>query len=153
MSQSERTLDEMASEIFDLYMLIALARSRKPVGSDDLSEAEFLTLDLLTKQQPRTIGEIQKEIGVLPAQMSRIIRALEEQGGRGYVECRINAKDRRRVDVCLTEVGQKSHADYKATRLNSMLAILRVLNADDRHEFMRMLRQIQSAFKNTLPMA
>ena len=73
---SQKTLDQMAEEIFELYRLIAIARSRRPAGPDDLSETEFITLDMLTKEQPLTIGEIQKQIGVLPAQMSRIVRVI-----------------------------------------------------------------------------
>ena len=146
MPDSQETLNKMAAEIFELYRLIALARSRVPSGPDDLSESEFLTLDLLTKKEPRTIGEIQKEIGVLPAQMSRIVRALEEQGGRGYVECKINARDRRRIDVVLTDGGAKAYDNYRSVRLGSMYEILRVLAPTDRLEFMRMLGEIRDAF-------
>jgi DNA-binding MarR family transcriptional regulator len=139
-------LEEMAQEIFELYLVIAIARSRRPAGPDDLSETEFLTLDILSKEQPLTIGEVQKRIGVLPAQMSRIVRALEEQGGRGYVECRINAQDRRRVDISLTSAGEKAHNEYRSARLGSILHILSVLNLEDRTHFMRILRQIHVAF-------
>ena len=90
MPETQKTLDLMAAEIFELYRLIALARSRQPSGPDDLAETEFLTLDLLVREEPLTIGSVQKQIGVVPAQMSRIVRALEEQGGKGYVRCQIN---------------------------------------------------------------
>lgn len=150
MPDKQDTLDEMAKEIFELYRLIALARSRRPSGPDDLSEAEFLTLDLLFKRQPLTIGEIQKEIGVLPAQMSRIVRALEEQGGRGYVECKINSRDRRRIDVKLTESGTEAYENYRTVRLGSMYDILSVLPPDDRLHFMRILGQIRDAFAEKL---
>ncbi len=146
MPDSQETLDQMAMEIFELYRLIATARSRQPAGPDDLSETEFLTLDILSKDQPLTIGEIQKQIGVLPAQMSRVIRGLEEQQGRGYVECQINAQDRRRINVSLTSAGASAHQAYRSARLGSMYEILRVLEPHDRVEFMRMLRQIQTAF-------
>lgn len=147
MPDSKETLNKMAAEIFDLYLLIAMARSRRPSGTDDLSESEFVTLNILSKEEPLTIGEIQKQVGVLPAQMSRIIRAMEEQGGRGFVECKINASDRRRVDVYLTEVGRKAHRVYQETRLGSMHEILKVLEPGDRLEFMRMLRVIHDGFK------
>lgn len=148
--QSEKTLDEMAAEIFELYLLIAIARSRRPTGTDDLSETEFLTLDLLSKEQPITIGDVQKRIGVVPAQMSRIIRALEERGGRGYVECNINADDRRRVDVSLTPTGVSTHEQYRAARLGSMYEILSILGLEDRLHFMRIMRQLRSAFAERL---
>lgn len=147
---TKKTLDKMASEIFELYQLIAAARSRRPSGPDDLSETEFLTLDLLSKEQPITIGEVQKRIGVVPAQMSRIIRVLEEQGGRGYVECQINATDRRRINVSLTADGRDAHDKYRNTRLSSMYQILSVLPPDDRMHFMRILGQIRDAFASQL---
>jgi len=132
----------MAGEIFELYRLVAIARSRQPAGPDDLSETEFLTLDLLAKEQPLTIGEIQRRIGVVPAQMSRIVRALEHHEGGAYIECRINVTDRRRVDVTLTEAGKKAHEAYRESRLNSMHHILSGLEPNDRIQFIRILRII-----------
>ena len=146
MPATGETLDSMAAEIFDLYRLVAIARSRRPSGPDDLSETEFLALDLLVKEGALTIGEIQKRIGVLPAQMSRIIRALEEQGGRGYVECSINPKDRRRIDVSLTPKGRTAHATYHSLRLRTMYDTLSVLDVEDRAHFMHIMRQIRAAF-------
>jgi len=148
MPDSQETLDQMASEIFDLYVMIAIARSRAPQGPDDLSEAEFLTLDVLSKDEPLTIGDVQRRIGVLPAQMSRIVRALEKQGGRGYVECKINPQDRRRVDIALTERGRSAREAYRNARLQSMYQILAILPPDDRVHFMRIMRLIRSGMEN-----
>ena len=83
MPDDKKSLGPMVSEIFDLYRLIAAARSRRPSGPDDLSETEFITLDLLAKAESMTIGEVQKLIGVVPAQMSRIVRSWEAQGATG----------------------------------------------------------------------
>ncbi len=146
MPDSQQTLDQMADEIFELYRLIALARSRQPAGGNELSEAEFLTLDFLVKGEPLTIGEIQKAIGVLPAQMSRIIRALEEEGGHGFLECRINPSDRRRVDVSLTQSGKDAYQRFRSVRLGSMQHILTTLAPNDRLDFMRMMRQLRTAY-------
>lgn len=150
MPDTQETLDAMAAEIFDLYRLIAVARSRRPAGPDELSESEFITLDLLAKEQPLTIGEAQKKIGVVPAQMSRIVRTLEEQGGRGFVECSINPDDRRRVDISLTKPGREAHHKFMAARLGSMHEILRVLEPDDRQNFMRIMRVLKIAFEERL---
>ena len=151
MPDSQQTMDDMVDEVFELTKLVYAARSRQPSGPEDLSETEFLTLDLLSKEESLTIGDVQKRIGVVPAQMSRIVRALEEQGGKGYVECNINAKDRRRVDVCLTPAGQKAHDAYKTARTSTMYKVLRVLAPEDRVEFMRMMRQIRTAFEARVP--
>lgn len=145
MPETKKTLDEMAEEVFVLFKIIAGARSRSAKGPELLTEAEFLTIDLLTKEQPLTIGDVQKRIGVVPAQMSRIVRALES-GGKGYIECRINPKDRRRTDLLLTLEGGKAHATFRAVRLASMRRVLEALKENDRYGFMRMLRTIRDAF-------
>lgn len=138
----------MAEEVFELSQIIASARSRRQEGGLDLSETEFLALDVLAKEEPLTIGEVQKRVGVVPAQMSRVVRSLERQGGRGYVDCRINPKDRRCVDLWLTDEGHAAHTAYRSTRLASLLQILTVLKPEDRPEFMRMLGVIRTAFAN-----
>jgi len=145
MPETKATLDSMADEMYELYKVIAAARSRQTGGPDDLSETEFLTLDLLTKEEPLTIGEVQRRVGVVPAQMSRIVRALEQQGGKGYIECKINPMDRRRIDLFITDIGHKAHDTYRAARLRTMYRVLEALDSRDRIEFMRMMNVIRLA--------
>lgn len=147
---TQETLDKMAGEIFELYRLIAMARSRQPAGHHDLSETEFLTLDALYKDQPQTIGEVQKRVGVVPAQMSRIVRALEQRQGDPFIVCKINPADRRRIDLTLTNCGKEAYENYRSNRLASMTSILQVLEPDDRLHFMRILGQIRTAFESRL---
>lgn len=143
MPESRQTLEAMAEEIFELSKLVSTARSRRQTGPDDLSESEFLALDMLARHEPQTIGEIQKQIGVVPAQMSRIVRALESRAIGSYIRCSINPQDRRRIDVCLTDAGRQAHTAYRTSRLGSMLDILTSLPPDDRVHFMRIMRQIR----------
>jgi DNA-binding MarR family transcriptional regulator len=144
---SRKKLEEMASEIFELTMLSTLARARARTADHQaeaqLTETEFLTLDVLAKHGPMTVGEIQKTIGVLPAQMSRVIRALEGKSGGAFVDCSINPDDRRRVDVSLTAAGQTAHTAYRNARLAMTMQILSGLSPDDRDEFIRILRTIR----------
>lgn len=148
MPESRKLLDQMAEEIFALFKVVASARLRRPSGSSDLSETEFLALDALAKDGSLTIGEVQKRIGVVPAQMSRIIRSLEVEGGRGYVECKINPKDRRRINVSLTDSGTKVLNAFRHARLASFYTVLEALDPSDRTEFMRMLKRIRDAFED-----
>ena len=94
-----------------------------------------------------TIGEVQKHVGVVPAQMSRVVRALEVQGGKGYVECSINPQDRRRVDISLTDAGREAYEKYRAARMSTMYETLSALAPEDRFDFMRMMRQLHKAFE------
>lgn len=150
MPETRQTLEAMAEEIFVLSKLVSTARSRQAPGPDDLPESEFITLDILSKEQPLTIGEIQKRIGVVPAQMSRIIRSLENREGGSYINCKINPEDRRRVDVSLTEGGEEAHHRYRESRLSSMLQIVSGLPPDDRMHFIRILRKIRKNIEKNL---
>jgi DNA-binding MarR family transcriptional regulator len=143
---TQETLEKMAEEILELSKVAAVARSRASGGHADVTESEFLALDLLARQQPMTIGDIQKAIGVVPAQMSRIIRALEGRDGGGYIQCSINAQDRRRIDVVLTDRGREVHQSYRASRLSSILETLSTLTIEDRIQFMRILGKIRQRF-------
>lgn len=147
LANSEEALNVMAAELFELYQLLATLRSRRPSGPDEPSESEFVTLAVLSKEQPLTIGEVQKRVGVLPAQMSRIVRSLEKESGKGFVACMINAKDRRRIDVSLTDSGRAAHENFRAARLSSMHQILSILSPEDRLHLMRIVRQLRTALK------
>ena len=52
-------------------------RRRRRLG--DLKEVEFLTLAILQANGTMIVGDIQRILGVLPAQMSRIIRSMEQR--------------------------------------------------------------------------
>src|SRR5262245_23702918 len=97
-------LEGLAQGVFDLVtqFCLALPRSRRRAG--DLKEVEFLTLSILHRHETLIVGEIQRLLGVLPAQMSRIIRALEMRD-RPLIACRINPQDKRKIDVALTPDG------------------------------------------------
>lgn len=143
--RTTESLQSQAEEIFELTQLASALRTRARMGKTEaLSEAEFLTLDFLAKDDERTVGEIQKYVGVLPAQMSRLIRALEAKDGQALVACKINPQDRRRINVRLTSAGRSTHKAYKGKRMALTGEILKCLSESDRARFMRILRQIRT---------
>lgn len=140
-----------AEAIFELTKMSWARRDNiKRKGEFDLSESEFLTLDLLSKRGPMTVGEVQRAIGVLPAQMSRIIRSLESKLAKPMVHCEINPEDRRKVDVSLTDTGVKAHATYSEARLALSISALEDLTDQDRIEFMRILGVMRESFAKRL---
>jgi DNA-binding MarR family transcriptional regulator len=147
---TQETLEKMAERVFELSRIASLARTRRPSGSLDLTESEFLTLGILAREEPQTIGEVQKSIGVVPAQMSRIIRSLEDREGGGYIKCSINPHDRRCIDVVLTDRGRESYQQYRSARLRATTEILAVLSPSDRMEFMRLMGLIHEHIARSL---
>lgn len=143
-------LQEFAQELFEMSKDIWATQNRsKTKDQTELTETEFLTLDLLTNNQPQTVGDLQKQIGVLPAQMSRVIRSLENKGEGPLISCQINQQDKRKVDVELTEAGRQAYQAYRQFKLGSIRQLLMGLSEQDRSELIRITRLVrEKAHKN-----
>ncbi|HUO09942.1 MAG TPA: hypothetical protein VM008_16680 [Phycisphaerae bacterium] len=139
----------MAEEVFALAVASWRQRvaSRQGSGTVELSESQFLTLDLITRD-PRgggtpTVGDLQRAIHVLPAQMSRIIRSLETNFDKPLIHCQLNQQDKRRIDVSITDEGRRVYEEFRTARLAKTRDILQFLSEEDRKEFVRICRRIR----------
>src|SRR4051812_30528767 len=110
-------LEEIAQEVFEVFTHLGLTVPPRRRRSGGLKEVEFLTLALLHGRGTMIVGDIQRLLGVLPAQMSRIIRALETRE-RPMVACHINPQDKRKVDVRMTPAGEKALHDYQSVQID-----------------------------------
>src|SRR3954467_8750896 len=126
---STTRLDELAHYLFDVVTRFCLAVPRGRRRSGDLKEIEFLTLSLLQQREKLIVGDIQRQLGVLPAQMSRIIRALETRE-RPLIPCRINAQDKRKIDVELTPAGLAAFQEYQSARVRTISDLLAQLGEE-----------------------
>ena len=136
-------LDELAHRSFDFFTRLSLTL---PLGrrrhADDLKELEFLTLAILRQHRTMIVGDIQRILGILPAQMSRIIRSLEDHDSP-LIACQINPHDKRKVDVQLTDAGEQALADYIAPRVTALAELLAKLTADEREALAELLDKLQ----------
>jgi DNA-binding MarR family transcriptional regulator len=123
-------VDELAQKLFDVITQFCLTVPRHRRRSGDLKEVEFLTLSILRQHDTLIVGDIQRMLGVLPAQMSRIIRSLEMRD-QALIACRINPQDKRKIDVTLTAAGRSAHSDYQTSRITSITQFLSKLSEDD----------------------
>jgi DNA-binding MarR family transcriptional regulator len=135
--------EELAHQLFDVVTRFCLIvpRSRRKFG--DLKDIEFLTLSLLEQTEPLIVGDIQRRLGVLPAQMSRIIRALESRD-TPYITCRINTQDKRKIDVILTESGREALQEYQTGRVKTIAGVLGKMEEtelDDLHRLLSKMRE------------
>jgi DNA-binding MarR family transcriptional regulator len=129
-------LEDIANDLFEVFTRLGLSTLRGRRRTGDLKEVEFLTLSLLQAHSTMIVGDIQRLLGVLPAQMSRIIRALEGRE-RPLIQCRINARDKRKVDVALTAAGEKALMEYQTSRVARLAERLRALADDDLEDLIR----------------
>jgi DNA-binding MarR family transcriptional regulator len=134
-------VDDIAHELFQVVTQICLSTLRGRRRAGDLKEVEFLTLSLLQEHGTMIVGDIQRVLGVLPAQMSRVIRALENRE-RPYIHCRINSRDKRKIDVELTAHGEKTLVEYQSKRVGRIVAQLSELSDDDQDDLIRALNKL-----------
>ena len=134
-------IEDIAHELFQVVTQICLSTLRGRRRTGDLKEVEFLTLSLLQEHGTLIVGDIQRVLGVLPAQMSRVIRALENRE-RPLIECSINPRDKRKIDVELTGNGEKALLDYQGKRVGRIVEQLSTLSEDDQDELMGALNKL-----------
>lgn len=138
---TEMRVQELAQNLFDLVTQFCLAAPRHRRRTGSLKEVEFLTLALLHHHETLIVGDIQRQLGVLPAQMSRIIRALEDRE-RPLIACRINSHDKRKIDVALTPEGSLAFQEHQTARIGSIFNLLGKLSEDDLDDLQRVLGKL-----------
>ena len=145
------SLEKMAEEIF--LLTVESWRNQvasKQEGGIDLSESQYLTLDALYNATgPLHVGEIQRGIGVLPAQMSRIIRSLESGFERPLIRCELNQADKRKIDVRITPEGKQQFEDFRGQKLKRTVKVLDKLSEQDRRDFVRVCGKIRELHRST----
>jgi len=134
-------LEDLAQNVLDVVTQLGLATPRSRRQPGELKEIEFLTLSLLHQQESLIVGDIQRHLGVLPAQMSRIIRSLEARD-RPLIACRINPRDKRKIDVALTAAGVQAFQEYQTLRLQNISSVLTRLAEDDLEQINRLLERL-----------
>jgi DNA-binding MarR family transcriptional regulator len=134
-------VDVVAQDLFEVVTQVCLSTLRGRRRAGDLKEVEFLTLSILHAHGTMIVGDIQRLLGVLPAQMSRIIRSLENRE-RPLIQCRINARDKRKIDVVLTGAGEKALFDYQGARVGRIVEGLRGLPEDELEDIVRLLHKL-----------
>ena len=146
-ASGHRSVD-LAHELFDVVTQICLStlRGRRRLGG--LKEVEFLTLAILQANGTMIVGDIQRLLGVLPAQMSRVIRSLEGRE-RPLIQCRINPRDKRKIDVCITPIGEKCLLEYQGERIGRILDRLQNLPDDDQEELLHALNKLHGLLERS----
>ena len=148
MKDREQAIQNLARRIFAITVRTWIGSQREKMkGGYDLSESEFLALAALESADCLSVGELRREVGVLPAQMSRIIKALEHRYDEKLVVCSINRKDKRKIDVAITARGRRAVEAYRRAKILATVDALRSLSDRDLSALLRILNEIQEVFE------
>lgn len=141
-STSALSREDLAHNLLQVVTRFCLTQPRGRRRTGSLKEVEFLTLAILHQRGTLIVGDIQRMLGVLPAQMSRIIRSLESRD-RALITCRINPADKRKINVTLTPPGMQALAEYQATHLRGIHGLIDRLSEEDREDLARLLDKLR----------
>lgn len=139
--------EEIATELFELMTQVLLSTMRGRRKSGDLKEVEFLALNILKANGTMIVGDLQRLLSILPAQMSRVIRSLENRE-RPLIQCRINPRDKRKIDVHLTPHGEEALQHYEGTRANRIAQRLGTVPEEDQEEILGSLHKLLGVLRN-----
>jgi DNA-binding MarR family transcriptional regulator len=145
-STADARLETLGQSLVDLVTQFCLAVPRGRRRAGDLKEVEFLTLSILQQHDTLIVGEIQRHLGVLPAQMSRIIRSLESRDPP-LIHCQINSHDKRKINVSLTPAGLDALHRYQANRTRNIAGLLEQLPEEDLGEMHRLIQKVQDLIR------
>ncbi len=139
----EKRLEAIAHDLYEVITHLCLAAPRRR-RTGDLKEIEYLALALLQDRSTMIVGDMQRLLGVLPAQMSRVIRSLESRQWP-LIECRINSQDKRKINVGLTEAGEKAIHEYQGVRVYRIAQLLHDLPEEDQESLIHLLDRIRNS--------
>jgi DNA-binding MarR family transcriptional regulator len=148
----EQVIRGLALQMFDMSTHAWLASQREKMkGGYDLSESEFLALAALENVASLSVGELRQHVGVLPAQMSRVIKALEQRYDEKLVLCAINPEDKRKIDVSITPTGRRAVEAYRRAKIMNTVEALNSLSDEDLDAFTRILGKIADGRAKSRP--
>jgi len=133
---------DLAQDLFEVVTQICLSTLRGRRRAGELKEVEFLTLSILQANGTMIVGDIQRLLGVLPAQMSRVIRSLENRD-HPLIQCSINSRDKRKIDVLLSRHGEQALLEYQCVRVGRLVDKLQHLSEDDLEELLGVLNKVR----------
>src|SRR5918911_3035334 len=128
MSPSKSTRNVEAADRFHSAAIQALRHVRREDPASGLSAARLSALSVLVFGGARTLGELAAAEHVRPPTMTRIVRALEEDG---YVRRESDPADGRVVRLHATPKGERVMWRGRERRVENLAKLLGRLSADE----------------------
>lgn len=134
---SAEELSELATEMRTVWLAL-IHDSDHGQRPDGLARQKVWVLAALN-DGPRRMSDLAGCAHTSQASLTGIVDRLEE---RGLVERLRSAEDRRVVDVAITATGREELLEARRGMLARLDEVLSPLAADERREFLRLIRQI-----------
>lgn len=104
-----------------------------------VSRAQGHLLGLLLVQDGLTQKELSKELRIRPASLGELVDKLQQSG---YVERRVNEKDKRSSNVYLTEEGRRSANEVMQSRMELVDRIFSGLSEEEKNQLSTLMSKL-----------
>ena len=112
------------------HLAIALLRSLRRVDeAHGLAGPRASALSVLVFRGPQSLGELAAAEGVKPPTMSRLIKAMQEEG---LVEAEVASHDQRAIRIAASAKGRRLMLRGREKRLAAIRELLRDASAEER---------------------
>ena len=129
---------ELASDFFNKLYLFKNINHQKEI--DGSFKGEIFTLLYLYKEEECKLpSDISCEMNISTARVTAILNTLEE---KGFIERKIDNKDRRKIQVKLTSKGIKESKKHNDKVISNLIDMFELLGRKDSEELLRIISKI-----------
>lgn len=128
----------LANEFMETMHQMHKRKTQKQLN--DSMQGENFVLFYISKHEGNVIpSDISNEMGITSARIAATLNSLEK---KGFIARRIDAEDRRRILIELTDLGKDQVQKQYQTIMNMTTNILKYLGEEDATEFVRIMKKI-----------
>jgi DNA-binding MarR family transcriptional regulator len=125
---------------------------RKPGHTSGMRSGEMAVMATVAFHQMETgegirVSEIGRMMKIAPPTVTQFINGLEKAG---WVVRRMDAQDRRSVQVFLTEEGRRRHEYFETVMMNLFQGLSEYLGPEDAHSLNRIMKKTFTFMETTL---
>ena len=127
-----QTLGSTITEFHRLYWP-RIAALMAGIFEGDFTKSQFLVLGIIAVRGGIAMSALAEHTGILKQQITRIVDQLED---KGYVRRERSTRDRRSVDVYVTERAKAYLADFEARSIQRIMASMQPLTDAQRQQLL-----------------
>lgn len=111
-----------------------------PKQIDDSMRGEHFVLNYISEHEGNVIpSDISNEMGISSARIAAALNSLEK---KGLILRRIDAEDRRRILIDMTDTGREQVKKHYQMILNTTTNMLRYLGEEDAKNYIRIMKKL-----------
>lgn len=147
MKTTKEKYDNVAYELAELSCMLAQTCNEKEfyfAAKYGITPAEFKCLRLFLISNPISIKEISAHMSITPGRITHILTSLEM---KGFITREMDRKDRRNVNVCLTEKSMPFIKNLSEGHLQLHRDIMASIPENKRDELIKAMKELVKIIK------